>query len=133
MSTLALYENIFNLNMPEAYDCYVERYHSSLHVLRLRAVRMENTPPSNENMLEFVFTDVLYFNGTLNWSGANICIAPREECFKILDRAAHFDNADEEDVQETLDTYHLYTIFTNANVQVKFVAHNNDFTLNVMA
>lgn len=132
MSTLTLYENIFNLNNPSVYDCYVERYQSSLHVLRIRADRMEHIPPSSENMLEFIFTDVLYFSGTFNWSGANICIAPRDECLKILDRAGVFDTASDDEIEETLDNYHLFTIVTNANITLKFVAHNTDFTLNVI-
>jgi hypothetical protein len=62
-------DNIFNLSQPELYDCYVERYHSSFHVVRIRAERIESALGETENLLEMVFTDVLYFEGPFQ-SGA---------------------------------------------------------------
>ena len=86
-------ENIFSLNVPDAYDCFVERYHANFQVIRLRAESFTPQPPPAENSIEFVFTGVLYFEGAMNWTGANICIASRRECYELLIRAKLLDNS----------------------------------------
>jgi len=126
-------ENIFNLNQPELYDCYVERYHSSFHVVRIRAERFESALGATENLLEMVFTDVLYFEGPFHWTGANMCIAPRDTCLAKLFMARLLtDDSPEDDVEETLDNYHLFTVQTSSGFEINMIAHNSHFTINMI-
>ena len=104
-------ENIFNLNDPDAYDCYIERYHASFQMLRIRAERFATMPLPSENMVDFIFTGVLYIEGSLNWSGANVCIASRQDCLDMLYKSKIVDDSTpEEEIEETLNTYHLFLV-----------------------
>jgi len=126
-------ENIFNLTDPDAYDCYIERYHSSFQVLRMRAERFATMPLPSENMIEFIFTGILYVEGSLNWSGANVCIAPREDCLDLLYRTKIVDNSTpDEEIEEMLDTYHLFIVVAASGYEFKFLGHHNDFAMNVI-
>ena len=126
-------ENIFNLSQPELYDCYIERYHSSFHVVRIRAERIDVSPGDTETLLEMVFTDVLYFEGPFHWTGANICIEPRDTCLDTLLSARLLtDESGEDDVEETLENYHLFTVQSASGFQIKMIAHNSHFTVNII-
>ena len=126
---MANLDNIFNLKQPELYDCYVERYHSSFHVVRIRAERFESELREAENLLEMVFTDVLYFEGPFLWTGANVCIAQRETCLDMLfESRLMTENSSEDDIEETLDNYHLFTIQASSGFQIKMIAHNSHYT-----
>jgi len=133
MGDKMLQENIFNLPDPNFYDCFVERYHSNFQVLRLRLERIANTPPAAFRLAEMIFSDVLYFEGAFNWTGAGVNIAPMETCLQQLYRAGIFEaNTLEEDIEETLATYYLFAIPTTSGGVVQFIANNQDFTLNIM-
>ena len=126
-------DNIFNLSTPTDYDCYVERYHSSFHVVRIRAERIESALGATENLLEMVFTDVLYFEGPFHWTGANICIAPRDLCLDVLYEARLLtDHSSDEDIEETLDTYHLFTVQSTSGFEIRMIAHNSHYTINII-
>jgi len=126
-------DNIFNLSQPEFYDCYVERYHSSFHVVRIRAERFESELRDSENLLEMVFTDVLYFEGPFHWTGANVRIAPRDTCLDVLYAARLLnDQSPEDDIEETLDNHHLFTVQATSGFLIKMIAHNSHFTINMI-
>jgi hypothetical protein len=126
-------ENIFALSQPDCYDCFVERYHSSFQVIRIRIERFSSMPLPAQNLMELVFTGVLYFEGALTWTGANFCIAAREACYETLYRAQILtDDTDEDEVQETLDTYHLFLIRTASGFDAKLVANAEDYAVNII-
>ena len=125
-------ENIFSLSTPDGYDCFVERYHANFQVIRLWAECFLPNPPPAEHSLEFVFTGVLYFEGALNWTGANVCIASRRECYELLVSAKLIDASAPDEIEETLDTYHLFVIPTTSSARIKFVAHRTDYAVNIM-
>jgi hypothetical protein len=125
--------NIFNLEDPRYYHCYVERYQSNLHVLRIRAQRFANEFFPSHNDLELVFTSVLYFNGLLDWDGINVCLAEQEDCLRLFYETGIFKpDIDPEEVEENMEEYGLFVINTGPNTQVRFIASLHAYTMNVI-
>lgn len=126
-------ENIFNLFEPQSFDCYVERYHSNLHVLRIRAERIGPPLQDVENEIEIIFADTLYYEGAFSWTGANFCIAAPEECLQTLEKAGMMGSDSPEEIEETLETYHLFCVKTTTGGTIKIVAHFKDYTMTPIA
>ncbi len=126
-------QNIFNLPDPQWYDCFVERFQSNFYTLRVKVERFPYKPLAAENMLEMVFTSVLFYEGTTNWTGASVCIATPEELLKMLYRCGLFyPHTEEDEIEETLETYHLFIILTDTGFNVKFIASSEDYTVNII-
>jgi hypothetical protein len=130
---MAQRENLFQLPQPDLYDCYVERYQSNFQTLRLRVERFPEQPLPDRNIMEIVFTGCLYFRGALHWSGANIHIEPRQACAQVL-LAEHLVNQNDspEDIDDLLDSHHLYCIPTRDGGQIQFIASHSDYALTVI-
>lgn len=80
MSVQLVRENVFNLPAPQRYRCHVHRYFSGLSRLYIRVFRGEQDAPA----FYLMFTDVGYFEGPINWEGADFCIASPEDCLHLM-------------------------------------------------
>jgi hypothetical protein len=75
--------NIFNIKTPQLYRCHVYRYHSTLSRLYVRAFKGEAQDPA----FYLLFSDVGYFEGPMNWQGAQFRLAPTNECLALMQRS----------------------------------------------
>jgi hypothetical protein len=73
--------NAFHIKQPQLYRCHVYRYHSTLSRLYIRALK------NDETAFYLLFSDVGYFEGALNWQGANFRIAPPRDCMALMQKA----------------------------------------------
>ena len=73
-------ENIFQLTTPINYRCHVHRYYSGLSRLYIRVFKGQATIPS----FYLMFSDVGYWEGAINWQGANVCIAEAQSCVDLM-------------------------------------------------
>jgi len=73
-------ENIFNLTAPMRYRCHVHHYHSRLSRLYLRVFEDQAQIPA----FYLLFSDVGYVEGPINWQGADIAIAPHQDCIDLM-------------------------------------------------
>ncbi|MBZ0295942.1 MAG: hypothetical protein K8L99_25505 [Anaerolineae bacterium] len=72
--------NIFDLKAPELYRCQVYRYFNGLSRLYVGVFKPYQSVPA----FYFLFSDVGYFEGPVNWQGADFDIAPDEECIDLM-------------------------------------------------
>lgn len=125
--------NIFFLPDPPLYDCFIERYQSNFLTLRIRVERFPNKPLPERNIMELVFTSVLFYEGATNWTGCDVCIASQNDLLEWLYRSGIFTSqTDEEEIEEALETYHLFVILTQTSFHVKFIGSSEDYTMNVI-
>jgi len=73
-------ENILNLDAPAIYRCHIHHYHSRLSRLYVRVFKGASRIPA----FYLLFPDAGYVEGPINWDGANLCIAPHEECIALM-------------------------------------------------
>lgn len=72
--------NLFNIATPELYRCQVYRYFNGLSRLYIALFK----PYQNVPALYLLFSDVGYFEGPVNWQGANFDIAPAQDCIDLM-------------------------------------------------
>lgn len=73
-------ENIFQLNAPMMYRCHVHRYYNGLSRLYIRVFKGQATIPA----FYLLFSDVGYWEGAINWQGANVSIAESQTCVDLM-------------------------------------------------
>ncbi len=107
-------ENIFNLTTPHQYQCHVHHYHSRLSRLYVRVFQGQAQIPA----FYLLFSDVGYVEGPINWQGANVSIAPHQECIDLMletgmigPAVLQFPDA----YAAITDSVHLYVIETTKN------------------
>lgn len=113
-------DNIFDLKTPQLYRCHVHRYHSTLSRLYVRAFKGQ----SQDVAFYLLFSDVGYFEGPINWVGANFQMHPPEECFAMMIRSGMVDAELMQDAEvraHFAETVHLYVLVT-PQAQLKIIA-----------
>jgi hypothetical protein len=107
-------KNIFNLVDPQRYECNIWSFRVNHRVLLIRA----DKDKFNNQTCYLSFTEVLYFEGPLNWIGADFCIGKADECIKLLGRRGFKDIPKD----ELLDKFGLFTVQLPNSEVVKILA-----------
>lgn len=103
--------NLFALKSPELYRCQVYRYFNGLSRLYIGVFKPYQSVPS----FYLLFSDAGYFEGPLNWQGADFEIASDEACIQLMlhcgmigEAILTFPNA----YASITETAHLYRAYT---------------------
>lgn len=72
--------NIFGLKAASLYRCQVYRYFNGLSRLYLAVMKPQQTVPA----FFLLFPDVAYFEGPMNWQGADFQIASAPDCIDLM-------------------------------------------------
>lgn len=100
-------QNIFNLDEPDQYECFVRRFyigHGTLTVV----IRRKDNRTANRYL---VFSSVEYFSGAIRWYGANFTIKPDDEALALLRKVERFENYSDEKLLSP-PSYRLYEVQT---------------------
>lgn len=104
-------DNVFNIDNPKLYVCNVYKYDSNLSKLYIRVFKGRSTQAS----FYLFFSDVGYFEGPMNWQGAEFRTASTEACFTLMRNAGVVEPSylDDPDMQAALaEAAHLYEVET---------------------
>ncbi|MCI0558323.1 MAG: hypothetical protein MN733_07495, partial [Nitrososphaera sp.] len=80
--------NIFEMEMPETYQCGIREYKATHSKLRISVYK--KVPG---DVLDLVFTGVMFYEGPMQWVGANFCVAPRDEWLTLMQELGWIEGA----------------------------------------
>ena len=80
--------NFLALDLPENYQCNIMEYHASHSKLRIGVYK---SIPGD--MFDLVFTAVYFYDGPMQWIGANFCVASKREQLSLIKRLGWLDGA----------------------------------------
>ncbi len=109
--------NVFNIKTPQIYRCHVHRYYSGLSRLYVRAFKGNAQEPA----FYLLFSDVGYFEGTMNWQGVNFRRAAAQECLTLMQKSGMLADTPPEMLQALAEVVHLYILNTEHS-SVKIIA-----------
>ncbi|MEO1440773.1 MAG: hypothetical protein AAFV33_10240 [Chloroflexota bacterium] len=104
-------DNHFNIKAPNLYRCNVYRYSATLSQLYIRVFKGMSVAPS----FYLFFSDVGYFEGPMNWEGADFQKATSEECISLMRKTGMVQDflLDDPETREALtESVYLYTVET---------------------
>jgi hypothetical protein len=101
-------DSVFKIKDPDSYECHVEAYDARLSHLVIRTRKLGKaalgeTPPY------FEFNNVMYFEGSMTWIGANFCVAPPTDCLQVAHKMAYHSGVPDNDL---LGQYDLFVVNT---------------------
>ena len=73
-----------HIDDPQSFHCTIWRYQAGHHQMLVRVCRIEES--GDELAFYVCFGGVIYFEGPLQWSGADFISGSEEECIGILRR-----------------------------------------------
>jgi hypothetical protein len=100
-------KNIFEIEDPEAYSCFIERYLAGLHRLWIRAYKGHL---EGENTLTLYLGGVGYFEGPMGWQGANFTIGEPNELLDLMQKVEAIDDAAANQIDVSSTGLHLFKV-----------------------
>ncbi|MEM6284374.1 MAG: hypothetical protein AAF787_19435 [Chloroflexota bacterium] len=113
-------DNHFNIKAPNLYRCNMYRYSSTLSKLYIRVFKGMSVAPS----FYLFFSDVGYFEGPMNWEGADFQRQESDACIALMRRVGMVQDflLDDPETREALmESAHLYTVQTQ-HTTIRIVA-----------
>ncbi|MEO0562847.1 MAG: hypothetical protein AAF125_12120 [Chloroflexota bacterium] len=114
------YETALDIETPVLYRCNVFRYHSGLSRLYVRVFKGLAQAPS----FYLFFSDVGYFEGPMNWKGADLRRAPSADCLSLMQTVGLVEDFMLDDPETRLalaEAAHLY-VFRTSQTEVRLIA-----------
>jgi hypothetical protein len=112
-------ENILGLSYPEKYSCEVRTYHADYKQMSIRI--FENPDILSENKYFYLdLTLVYYFEGPVNWNGANFQLLNAEDNYRVMKKFPRFKDVIDSDTSVTsfvirLIGHQSYDVYISAN------------------
>ena len=74
-------DNVFGIENPEEYTCFIEKYSAGLSRLRIKAYKGQFEP---EEAMNLFFGGVCYFEGHVVWQGVNFTVGEPSEALELM-------------------------------------------------
>ncbi len=74
-------DNIFEIENPETYSCFIEKYLAGLHRLWIRTYKGHFEP---EKSTTLCFGGVSYFERPMGWHGGNFTVGEPDEVLELM-------------------------------------------------
>lgn len=115
--------NIFGLEVPTSYNCIIERYKTGHPAMWLRIYKGEFTLPNDELFL--MFTGVSFYEGPMQWVGANFRVAPRDEWLTLMQELGWIEGATPDAMDYLSEELRLFTVESQRpKYKIRIVAAN---------
>jgi hypothetical protein len=113
---MELAENILELHQPNFFQCSITNYRQSHGVMII-----ELQSSAGEGTLYLGLLGVQYFEGPLNWFGANMCFGTKDECIEYFNLANPRHTIEPDIFMRVIDQYRLFKI-QGINYEIKILA-----------
>src|SRR5574341_95812 len=115
--------NILDLEGPDSHTCVVEHYKSSHPALWLSIHKGRFTSP--DDALHVIFSGVSFYEGPMQWIGANFCVAPRDEWRTLMQELGWTEGAPQDAMDYLSEELRLFTVESQSTkYKIRIVSAN---------
>jgi hypothetical protein len=113
-------DNIFEIENPEAYSCFIEKYSAGGARLRITAYKGHFEP---ERAISLFFSGVCYFEGPIVWQGANFTVGEPSEALELMRKVGWPEDTATNQIDISSTGLHLFKVKL-PKCEVRIIAAN---------